>query len=236
MTGPNAAAALAPDPNRQAAPAERAGAAHAEAVPDVAPPPVPSTDAQRERYVRILDTTLAILDEAGPQGLQMRDVSRRADVALATLYRYFPSRDYLIAMALDHWSTGLSTRIRRRPVSAVSAADGAGSRGEQLQRALRSVARAFAAHPHFATAAIVAAASTDPLVTSALQTYRSSFASGLDSVLGGLPEQQRSDVAFIIESVLSSQLVGFSSGRVSRAQLEAALDRTVLILDLGDLP
>lgn len=205
---------------------------------DVAAPPVPTTDAQRERYVRILDTTLTILDEAGPQGLQMRDVSRRADVALATLYRYFPSRDYLIAMALDHWSAGLSTRIRRRPMSAGSATGphGERSRGEQLQIALRSVARAFAAHPHFATAAIVAAASTDPLVTSALHTYRSSFATGLDSVLGDLPEQQRSDVAFIIESVLSSQLVGFSSGRVSRVQLEAALDRAVLILDLGDLP
>lgn len=199
-------------------------------------PPLPTTAAQRERYTRILDTTLRILDESGPHGVQVREVSKRADVALATLYRYFPSRDFLIAMALDHWSSGLAARLQRRrpqPEHPPRPA-GAGDVRSDLNAAMRSVAGAFANHPNYAAAAVLAAGSTDPLVAGALLTYRTSFAAGLDAVLGGIPEPQRSDVAFLVESVLIGQLVGFSSGRRTPADMTAALERAIRIIDLGE--
>lgn len=197
---------------------------------DVPAPPLPTTEAQRERYTRILDTTLRILDESGPHGVQVREVSRRADVALATLYRYFPSRDFLIAMALDHWSSGLAARLqRRRSRTAVE-----GDVRSDLSAAMASVAGAFANHPQYAAAAVLAAGSSDPLVAGALLTYRTSFAAGLDAVLGGIPEPQRSDVAFVVESVLIGQLVGFSSGRRTPADMTAALERAISIIDLGE--
>ncbi|MGZ8747399.1 MAG: TetR family transcriptional regulator, partial [Mycobacterium sp.] len=48
------------------------------------------SEAQRERRKRILDATLAIASKGGYEAVQMRAVAERADVAVGTLYRYFP--------------------------------------------------------------------------------------------------------------------------------------------------
>lgn len=67
--------------------------------------PAPSTDelgssAQRDRRKRILDATLALASKGGYDAVQMRAVADRADVALGTLYRYFPSKIHLLVSAM----------------------------------------------------------------------------------------------------------------------------------------
>ncbi len=56
--------------------------------------------AQRDRHKRILDATLALASRGGYEAVQMRAVAERADVALGTLYRYFPSKIHLLVSAL----------------------------------------------------------------------------------------------------------------------------------------
>ena len=56
--------------------------------------------AQRERRRRILAATVELASEGGFDAVQMRAVSERADVALGTLYRYFPSKIHLLVSAL----------------------------------------------------------------------------------------------------------------------------------------
>jgi TetR/AcrR family transcriptional regulator, cholesterol catabolism regulator len=56
--------------------------------------------AQRDRHRRILDATLALASKGGYEAVQMRTVAERADVALGTLYRYFPSKIHLLVSAL----------------------------------------------------------------------------------------------------------------------------------------
>jgi len=56
--------------------------------------------AQRERRRRILDVTLVLASKGGYDAVQMRTVAERADVALGTLYRYFPSKIHLLVSAL----------------------------------------------------------------------------------------------------------------------------------------
>ena len=58
------------------------------------------SEAQRERRKRILDATLAIASKGGYEAVQMRAVADRADVAVGTLYRYFPSKVHLLVSAL----------------------------------------------------------------------------------------------------------------------------------------
>jgi AcrR family transcriptional regulator len=62
--------------------------------------------AQRERRKRILDATLALASKGGYDAVQMRTVAERADVALGTLYRYFPSKIHLLVSALTWSSSG----------------------------------------------------------------------------------------------------------------------------------
>jgi AcrR family transcriptional regulator len=56
--------------------------------------------AQRERRRRILDATVALAAKGGYDAVQMRTVAERAEVALGTLYRYFPSKVHLLVAAL----------------------------------------------------------------------------------------------------------------------------------------
>jgi AcrR family transcriptional regulator len=58
------------------------------------------SEAQRERRKRILDATLAIASKGGYEAVQMRAVAERADVAVGTLYRNFPSKVHLLVSAL----------------------------------------------------------------------------------------------------------------------------------------
>ena len=65
-----------------------------------APADEPGSSAQRDRRKRILDATLALASKGGYEAVQMRAVAERADVALGTLYRYFPSKIHLLVSAL----------------------------------------------------------------------------------------------------------------------------------------
>jgi len=58
------------------------------------------SEAQRERRKRILDATMAIASKGGYEAVQMRTVAEQANVALGTLYRYFPSKIHLLVSGL----------------------------------------------------------------------------------------------------------------------------------------
>src|SRR3954470_4765519 len=71
---------------------------------------------QQARRDRIVRAALALLEHGGEyDSIQMRDVAGEAGVALATVYRYFTSKEHLYAAALLDWASnfpaaGQSTR------------------------------------------------------------------------------------------------------------------------------
>jgi TetR/AcrR family transcriptional regulator, cholesterol catabolism regulator len=71
---------------------------------------------QRERRKRILDATLALASKGGYDAVQMRAVAERADVALGTLYRYFPSKIHLLVSALARELEKVRERTERLPL------------------------------------------------------------------------------------------------------------------------
>src|SRR5580692_2528554 len=72
--------------------------------------------AQRDRHRRILDATLALASKGGYEAVQMRTVAERADVALGTLYRYFPSKIHLLVSALTEEFDEMQEKLDRKPV------------------------------------------------------------------------------------------------------------------------
>src|SRR5215510_7854247 len=72
--------------------------------------------AQRDRRKRILDATIALASKGGFDAVQMRAVAERADVALGTLYRYFPSKIHLLVSALAREFEQANTNFDRRPI------------------------------------------------------------------------------------------------------------------------
>ncbi|MFF1461866.1 TetR family transcriptional regulator [Streptomyces sp. NPDC058330] len=66
----------------------------------------PQSPGQKARYARILDVASRLGAERGLEHVQMHDVAKEAGVAIATLYRYFPSKTHLftaiMAEQVDH--------------------------------------------------------------------------------------------------------------------------------------
>lgn len=72
--------------------------------------------AQRDRRKRILDATLALASKGGYEAVQMRTVAEQANVALGTLYRYFPSKIHLLVSALAREFERTQERLDRTPI------------------------------------------------------------------------------------------------------------------------
>src|SRR2546423_5352817 len=70
------------------------------------------TEAQRARRRRILRAAADLATEGGFDAVQMREVAERADVALGTLYRYFPSKIHLLVSVLADEMEALHDRLK----------------------------------------------------------------------------------------------------------------------------
>src|SRR3954453_6046907 len=125
-------------------------AAAAAAFPDPATLPL----GQQDRRPRIVHAAFALLERGEYDAIQMRDVAREADVALATIYSYFSSKEHLYAAALLAWAA--DSPARSRP-----SADRVSSEA-QLRALMRRAVRAFEHYPQMMRVEIVLESSTDP--------------------------------------------------------------------------
>src|SRR6476660_1101255 len=79
--------------------------------------------AQRERRRRILDAATALASRGGFEQVQMRAVADQADVALGTLYRYFPSKIHLLVSVLAAQFEQARAAFDARPIPGDTPAD-----------------------------------------------------------------------------------------------------------------
>lgn len=64
-------------------------------IAEARPAAEPTSPRQIERYHRILRAAANLASEKGFERVQMHDVAKDAEVAIGTLYRYFPSKTHL---------------------------------------------------------------------------------------------------------------------------------------------
>src|SRR3977135_2071172 len=102
---------------------------------------------QVKRRGRVIAAALELGAEGGYDAVQMRDVAARADVALGTIYRYFSSKDHVLAAAMQEWTDALGPRRSQLPPRGDSAAD-------QLVDVFRRACRAMERQPQLTTALI----------------------------------------------------------------------------------
>jgi AcrR family transcriptional regulator len=112
------------------------------------------TKSQAARRQRVVAAALELGAEGGYDAVQMRDVATRANVALGTIYRYFSSKDHLLAAALVEWTRDLERRATMRPPRGDAIADRV---VDLLGRAVRAMER----EPKLSAAVVVALSSSD---------------------------------------------------------------------------
>jgi AcrR family transcriptional regulator len=163
------------------------------------------TPSQIARRARVLDAAMALASEGGYDAVQMRDVASRAQVALGTIYRYFASKDHLLAECqLETWRT-MQDRLAQRPLQGHTAADRV---IDLIQRVMRSVAR----EPQQAAALITGSSSPDPAVRDCQAELVTHQDAVLTAAMGSLDPRTAADVARTLRSVWFSVLLGWVNG------------------------
>jgi AcrR family transcriptional regulator len=164
------------------------------------------TKSQLARRERVVRAAMELGQEGGYDAVQMRDVSQRAGVALGTIYRYFSSKDHLLAAALVEWTTDLERQVARRPPAGETIAD-------RMVDILGRATRAMEREAQLSAAVLQAMTSSDPSVTrcqlemNEVMTRIQSRAFPVD-----FPPEIRAAVIRTLEHVWFSALLGWVNG------------------------
>lgn len=110
-------------------------------------PAAPVSSGQVARRVRILRAASELGAREGLANVQMHDVAKEAGVAIATLYRYFPSKPYLFLAVLE-WHIELFLGDRDSVVTTDEGADAA----EEVAQTLIALSVKLLASPLLASA------------------------------------------------------------------------------------
>jgi AcrR family transcriptional regulator len=117
---------------------------------------------QAARRERVIGAAVVLASDGGYEAVQMRDVAARADVALGTLYRYFPSKDHLLIAALAEQVSALQRRLAQKPPRGGTSAD-------RVVDVLRRASRALEREPLLTAALVTALSSPDTSVAECKQ-------------------------------------------------------------------
>jgi len=115
------------------------------------------TKSQTARRQRVIAAALDLSSTGGYDAVQMRDVAVKGEVALGTIYRYFSSKDHLLAAVLVDWMIDLERRVGLRPPKGDKTVD-------RVVDILRRASRAMEKEPQLSAAVITALSSPDPAV------------------------------------------------------------------------
>ncbi len=187
------------------------------------------SSAQRERRKRILDATYELAKSGGFDAVQMRAVAEHADVALGTLYRYFPSKIHLLVSALGRQFDDAAQRLHEREIPGDNQAD-------RVLYVLKRMARGMQGDPKLTEALTRAFMFADSSVANEIHVVGMAMTSIVTHAMhGGEPADDAltdDDVAIarVIGDVWLSALVAWVTGRSTAAETAAHMEKAVHLI------
>jgi TetR/AcrR family transcriptional regulator, cholesterol catabolism regulator len=185
------------------------------------------TVSQAARRQRVIDAALSLGSEGGYEAVQMRDVARMAGVALGTIYRYFTSKDHLLAAAMVDWSADLERRIAQRSPRT-------GSEADAVVAVIRKATRPMERDPRLAAAMVQAAAANEPSVTACQQQTTDTIERVLTAAMDGTEPARKVRAARVLAHVWNSSVLRWANGSEPVGQIGNDLeDAARLLLDVA---
>jgi AcrR family transcriptional regulator len=192
--------------------------------PTAAAEPDVGSAAQRERRKRILDATLALASKGGYDAVQMRAVSERAEVALGTLYRYFPSKIHLLVAALTEEMDEIQDKLDRKPIPGDTPA-------ERMLFVLKRVTRNMQRDPMLTEAMTRAFMFADPSAAVEVNTVAQQMTRMFTRAMhDGEPSADDIAIARVIGDVWLSNLVAWVTRRASADDVSTRLELAARLL------
>ncbi|MFF9210237.1 MULTISPECIES: TetR family transcriptional regulator [unclassified Streptomyces] len=196
--------------------------------PTTRPATSPLTERQEERRRRILRASAQLAGRGGFDAVQMREVAEASQVALGTLYRYFPSKIHLLVAIMQDQLEHMHGTLRKRPPAGASAAERV---AETLMRAFRGLQR----EPLLADAMVRALTFADRSVSPEVdQVSRQTTAIILDAMGLQDPGPAQLSAVRVIEHTWHSALITWLSGRASIAQVKVDIETVCRLIDLTE--
>ena len=187
------------------------------------------TPEQLDRRRRIIDAAFELGADKGYDAVQMRDVAAISNVSLATIYRYFSSKDHLLAAAMTGWMAKLQARVAQSPPKGDDPV-------EQLVDVLRRGCRAMERQPKLTRALVRALGASDAGVEESALRMRSQVAELAEGILVEIDPQVRADILSVLGHVWYSALVTWANGRRDFDTVIHDLERAARVLVTPYLP
>ncbi len=178
------------------------------------------TAARRERMMEAA-TELAVV--GGYDAVQMRDVAARAEVALGTLYRHYPSKDHLLLTTLADQAEALRERMAQRPPEG---SDAAGRTADVLRRASRALAR----RPELTAAMVTALTSPEPDTAAIKHRVEEILRSIITTAIDGADVADPDGIVRILGYVWLAVLSAWVGGTLDTDQMIADLEAAAHLL------
>jgi TetR/AcrR family transcriptional regulator, cholesterol catabolism regulator len=180
--------------------------------------------AQRERRKRILDATLALASKGGYEAVQMRTVAEQANVALGTLYRYFPSKIHLLVSGLAREFETIKEKLERSPIPGDTPS-------ERTMYVLGRITRNMQREPMLMEAMTRAFMFADPSAAAEVNTVARLMEQMLTRAMHeGEPSPDEVAIARIIGDVWLSNLVAWVTRRASANDVTNHLELATRLL------
>jgi AcrR family transcriptional regulator len=186
------------------------------------PPPA----SQRARRERILDAAVELAAEGGYEAVQMREVAERADVALGTLYRYFPSKVHLLVSAMGRTFVALQDSVQ------VSDED-TSTPEERVYRVIAAVTRYLAKNRRLSGAmlrALMIADADAGKEVEAVGDLMVGFITSATHEPGSTPTERDALIAHIIGKVWLTDVLTLLSRRMTVSAVLEDLEATIALV------
>lgn len=192
-------------------------------------PTAPSTPAQLARYDRVVAAATEVLSAGGQEAVQMKDLAKRAGISLATLYRYFPSKEYvLLAVSLARYQEAARKVFAEVP------------RGDTVrERVTNHIMREFRAQqrePRLTAALTQVMTETSRNYSSIIETTEHLHLQILRHVAagGGRLSEQQQKVLPIVRDIFSAATRRWLAGAYSPAEVKFQIEAGCQLLELPD--
>jgi AcrR family transcriptional regulator len=164
------------------------------------------SDEQAGRRDLVVAAATALADAGGYDAVVMKAVADRSGVALATIYRWFASKDHLLTEVLLAWGGELSEQLAAEPPRDGDAAD-------RVAATLGRIMEVAGARPRLAEAVVAAVLSVDGGSLDPQGEFHAMVAGWIGIALGDADVPERDAVIQVLEHVCFSTIIGLATGR-----------------------
>jgi TetR/AcrR family transcriptional regulator, cholesterol catabolism regulator len=194
-------------------------------VQQIAGPPAPETlrSDQFARRQRIVRAALRALANSDYDQVKISEVARDAGVALGTVYRYFASKEHLLAAVFAEWEGAMKKKLEKDPPQGDTDA-------ERLRDVFHRTIRAFQLQPQFFRVVLALGVTTDPYAADLFSGAWPQYRSIIEMAFDGPPDEDRAAIYGTLNAVLVESLRSWVMNRATIQDVYANVDNAIRLI------